>query len=231
VDEASKSVGKGSDYYAIHCKGQDNVDALRAAKGWAFGNVVSLRGGRHLDGAPTTEFQAISPELGEELYGVPTAGNQTAYEGKGRLTFWYSCFKAIVDALGICYYTTWWADHSFLGPDDLAALVSEATGLTVSADELLLIGQRIVNVEKAFNTIHKGFSRKDDMPPKIFIEEPIKSGRFKGERLDESKWNEMLDEFYETHGWENNSGQQNREGLLRLGLGDVWQKLEQQSTI
>jgi len=46
----------------------------------------------------------------------------------------------------------------------------------MSADDLFLIGQRIVNVEKAFNTIHRGFSRADDMPPKIFVDEPIKSG-------------------------------------------------------
>ena len=68
------------------------------------------------------------------------------------------------------------------------------------------------------------------MPPKIFVDEPIKSGRYKGERLDESKWNEMLDEFYESHGWANETGQQTRDGLLRLGLGDVWQKLEEQSS-
>ncbi|MBN1536210.1 MAG: aldehyde ferredoxin oxidoreductase family protein [Anaerolineales bacterium] len=229
VQEASKVIGRGSEYYAIHCKGQDNVDALRSAKGWGFGNVVSLRGGRHLDGSPTTEYQAISRELGEKLYGVPTAGDQTAYEGKGKLTFWYSCFKAAVDALGICYYTTWWGDHSFLGPKELAAMISEATGSPMSADDLFLIGQRIVNIEKAFNTIHGGFSRADDMPPKIFVDEPIKSGRYRGELLDECKWNEMLDEFYEMHGWANDTGQQTRDGLLQLDLSDVWQKLEAHS--
>jgi aldehyde:ferredoxin oxidoreductase len=230
VREASNVIGRGSDYYAIHCKGQDNVDAIRAAKGWGFGNVVSLRGGRHVDGSPTTEYQVISSELGEKLYGVPTAGDQTAYEGKGKLTFWYSCFKAVVDSLGICYYTTWWGDHNLLGPKDLAILVSEATGSPISADELLLIGRRIVNVEKAFNTIHGRFSRKDDMPPQIYMDEPVKTGRFKGELLEESKWNEMLDEFYESHGWAKETGQQTRDGLLHLGLEDVWQKLEEQNS-
>ncbi len=42
-----------------------------------------------------------------------------------------------------------------------------------------------------------------------------------------SKWNEMLDEFYESHGWANETGQQTRDGLLQLGLGDVWQILEE----
>jgi aldehyde:ferredoxin oxidoreductase len=226
VREASETIGRGSEYYAIHCKGQDNVDALRAAKGWAFGNVVSLRGGRHLDGAPTTEFQTVSPELGEKLYGVPTAGDQTAYEGKGKLTFWYSCFKAIVDSLGLCYYTTYWGDHSLLGPEDFAQMLSAAVGEEFSAQSLLHIGQRIVNVEKAFNTIHEGFSRQDDLPPKIFTCEKVKTGKYKGHNLDMRQWNSMLDEFYSRHEWDIQTGWQTRACLENLELYDVIQLLE-----
>lgn len=226
VREASEIIGRGSDYYAIHCKGQDNVDALRAAKGWAFGNVVSLRGGRHLDGAPSTEFQAIPPELGEKLYGVPTAGDQTAYEGKGKLTFWYSCFKALVDSLGFCYYTSYWGDHSLLGPEDYAQLFSAAVGEEFSAQSLLHIGQRIVNVEKTFNTIHKGFSRQDDLPPKIFTSEKIKTGKYKGHYLDMREWNSMLDEFYSHHEWDQQTGWQTRACLENLELDDVLPLLE-----
>ena len=50
-----------------------------------------------------------------------------------------------------------------------------------------------------------------------------------GERLDQSKWSEILDEFYEAHGWAYETGQQTRDGLLRLSLRDVWQKLEEHS--
>ena len=33
----------------------------------------------------------------------------------------------------------------------------------------------------------------------------------------------MIDEFYETHGWAYETGQQTRDGLLRLNLRVVWQ--------
>jgi len=225
VKEASEVIGKGSDYIAIHCKGQDNWDALRALKGWAFGNVVSLRGGRHLDGAPTTEFADLSPELGEELYGVATAGDPTTYEGKGKLVSWTSAFKAVVDSLGVCYYTSLWGSFDLLGPEDYAKLVSAATGQDISADALLEMGRRIYNVEKAFNTIHRGFTRQDDMPPKIFMEEPIKSGKFKGEKLEEAKWNKMLDEFYECNEWDKQTSWQAREILEKLDLHEVFGRL------
>jgi aldehyde:ferredoxin oxidoreductase len=97
----------------------------------------------------------------------------------------------------------------------------------MSADDLFLIRQRIVNIEKAFNTIYACFSRADNMPPRIFVDEPFKSGRQNGERLDESKWNEMLDEFYESDGWAKETVEQTRDSLLRLDLGDVWQTLEE----
>lgn len=225
VMRASEKIGRGSEALAIHCKGQDNVDALRAAKGWGLGNVVSLRGGRHLDGAPTTEYQAIPRGLGEKLYGVPDAGDQAAYSGKGRLTCWYTHFKAFVDSLGLCYYTTLWGDHSLLGPEEISELYSSATGRIITPSELLLLGRRIINIEKAFNTLHRGFSRKDDMPPGVFMREAVKTGAYKGELLDEDKWNEMLDEFYQCQNWDKATGLQTKECLDEVGLTGIYPRL------
>jgi len=87
------------------------------------------------------------------------------------------------------------------------------------------MGRRIYNVEKAFNTIHRGFTRQDDMPPKIFMEEPIKSGKFKGEKLEEAKWNKMLDEFYECNEWDKQTSWQAREILEKLDLHEVFGRL------
>lgn len=227
VQEASAKIGKNTDYIAIQCKGQDNLDALRAAKGWAFGNVVSLRGGRHLDGASTTELQGLSPKLGQKLYGVRTAGDPYAYEGKGTLTYWYSCFKAAIDCLGVCYFTSIWNGPDLLEPYDYAQLLSAVIGKDISKNELLDIGRRVVNTEKAFNSLHAGFSRKQDMPPNIFLNEAIKTGRFEGVKLEEDKWNNMLNEFYEAHEWDKRTGMQNRNILEKLDLRDVIEKLDE----
>jgi len=227
VREASEEIGKGSDHIAIHIKGQDNVDCLRAFKGWALGNVVSVRGGRHLDGAPTTEFVRLPPEVGEKIYGVPTAGDPSAYEGKGRLVSWTSAYKAVVDSLGLCYFTSLWGSENLCSPEDYAKMLSGAIGQDISAEALLRKGRQIHNVEKAFNTLHKGFTRKDDMPPRIFMEEPIKSGKAKGEKLERQEWDGMLDEFYEANKWDKKSGWQTRETLKELDLDDVYAKLEE----
>jgi len=229
VKSASEKIGRGTDYYAIQIKGQDETDALRAAKGWALGIVTSVRGPRHLHGAPLTEFTPTrSTELSQSLFNIPTAYQPLTYEGKGKLVHWWERYKAAVDALGVCYYITWWGETAgeFMGPDELAEYLSAITGRTVSADEIMMIGKRIHNVEKAFNALHTNFDRKDDMPPTIYTKEPIKSGKYKGELLDIENWNKMLDEYYGENGWDIATGLQTKASFEGLGLAEVIQRLE-----
>ena len=80
------------------------------------------------------------------------------------------------------------------------------------------VGERIHNIEKAFNTLHAEFSRKDDYPPQKFLDERIQSGPRKGEKLSLEKWDEMLDEYYELHGWDKETARPTAETLKALGL-------------
>lgn len=98
-------------------------------------------------------------------------------------------------------------------------------GLDFTEDELMLLGKRSRNLEKAFNTLHTDLARVDDMPPRRYMEEPIPSGPYTGERAEEDKWNQMLDEFYDLHGWDRDASLQTRRGLAALGMADLAEKL------
>ncbi|MEM3501260.1 MAG: aldehyde ferredoxin oxidoreductase family protein [Candidatus Bathyarchaeia archaeon] len=211
---ASQIIGGGSEYYVSHVKGQDSIEAIRTDKGWALGCVVAPRGGGHLDGA----FQS---------HRTPDAGEPHSYDSKPERVVWFEKFKGAVDMVGICYFTTVWSDKNLLGPEDLAKLFSTATGIKLRVDELMEIGRRVHNVEKAFNTLHAGFTRKDDYPPKRFMVEPVKTGPNRGEKLDEKMWGKMLDEYYRIHGWDVESGWQTAKCLDELGLTEVKQRLSQ----
>ena len=225
VKIASDKIGRGSQYYAVHVKGQSQIDGMRAAKGWALGIVTATRGGRHLNGAPTTEFMRLPAELGERIYGVSTAGDPQAYEGKAGLVVWYEQFKALVDMLGMCYYTSMWSRPDLLAPEDYARLLSAATGIEFSAKALMSIGRRVHNIEKAINTLHAGFTRQDDLPPRILMEEPVKTGNLRGELLNREKWEQMLDEYYDLQGWDRETGWQTKETLEELGLDEIAREL------
>lgn len=227
VYQASRLVGNGTERFAMHVKGQGMCEqAVRSHKGWALGIVTSSRGGGHLAGAPNTEQRRMSPEEGERFFGVPSAGEPTAYEGKGKLVAWFEKYKLIADMAGLCTSTTYWLDTTLIGPEDFAELINAATGWEFSGEDLLSLGEKVYNIEKAFNTIHAQFTRDDDKPPFKLREIPVSSGEFTGEVLDTCKWEEMLDEYYLAHKWDKETGLQTRDCLYDLGLQFVAERLE-----
>lgn len=223
---AAEIIGRGADKYAVHIKGQDLAEAIRADKGWALGVVVAPRGGGHLNGATMTGMIKISPEDSMAVFGTPYGGEQETYRGKAKVVYWYELLKSVVDTLGLCYFTSKWVDLKFLGPEEYADLLSAATGMTFSGDALMLMGRKVHNIEKAFNTLHAGFGVEDDYPPPRFFEEPVKSGSYKGALFTRHEWQSMLEEYYNLHGWDPKTGLQTEAVLRELGLLFVLKKLK-----
>jgi len=224
---AAEKLGRGSDAFCVHVKGQALQETLRAYKGWAQGVVVSERAGGHTRGAPCTEFGAVragegaglwSREVSEALFGIPNAGDPTSYEHKAELVAYYERFHAVLDSVGLCYFMSNWIDPRLLSPDDVAAALSEVRGRRVSAEEVMLAGERIVCLGKLLNQIHAGFTREDDYPPPRLMEEPVETGPYKGERLGRADWDRMLDEYYRIHNWSVGSGCVPDSTLTGLGI-------------
>ena len=106
-------------------------------------------------------------------------------------------------------------------------LYEKVTGRKTKAEELFAAGERIYNIEKAFNTLHAGFTRQDDLPPKRFFETEITGGPFAGARLDPEAYDGMLDDYYRAHGWDPATSWQTAKCLDRLGLEEVKKRLAQ----
>ena len=212
VMRASQNIGRGSEKYASYIKGMGNRETMRASKGWALGIAVALRGGGHTSAGP---FMEPSPTL---------------YEDKPELVVYCERLHAVLDSLGICLYCGVCNGPNLLNPEEktslidlktCADLVSAATGWNITKEQLLLIGEQILNVGKAFNVIHAKLNRRDDYPPKRLMKEPIKSGPQKGERLEKVKWDKMLDRYYELHGWDVKTGLPTKKGLMEIGLLNI----------
>ena len=99
-------------------------------------------------------------------------------------------------------------------------------GIELTEQDLLDLGEASYNLEKAFNTLHTDFTRKDDYPPRRYMDEPIKSGPLAGRKIEKQEYDRMLDQFYELLGWDKVTGLQTDQCLSRLGLGDVAGKLQ-----
>jgi aldehyde:ferredoxin oxidoreductase len=100
-----------------------------------------------------------------------------------------------------------------IGADELAAMISQATGLPYSTEEFMKIGARIWNMERLFN-LKAGLSAKDDTLPPRMLKDPLPAGPCKGQV---SKLDQMLPEYYTLRGWDG-AGVPTKKKLAELGL-------------
>jgi len=216
--KASSILGRGSDKFAIHMKGQDSVEPYRISKGWALGVATSPIAGRHLRGAVFG-----GKEFGPKGIDFPF----DTYNDQPEFVIWQSLTKEMEDILGLCVYVGTWSGAYALEPSDYVALTNAAIGTNLSEKEFFEIAKRSYNLEKAFNTLHTEFERKDDYPPQRYMEESITSGKFAGVRCERKKYDLMLSQFYERHEWDKKTGLQTRSVLMKLGLPEVAEKLNE----
>ena len=99
-------------------------------------------------------------------------------------------------------------------------MLSAATGIEFSPEDLKEIADRIYNLEMAFN-VRLGLSRKDDTLPKKFFKEPVESGPLKGKIIEKGDFDKMLDQYYEARGWDIKTGIPCKSTLEKLDLKDV----------
>ena len=189
VKRASEIIGRGTEYYAMHVKGQE-MSALppRVLKTQAIGFAVTHKGGMHTDIRPIAETAGV-------------VDNRTI-EGKGRFAKELSDWTAVANSLIFCLS----AERLFaftLSPPVLD-MIRITTGMDLSMEEVVAIGDRVMNVERAFN-LREGFRRKDDTLPKRILSEPIPEGPAEGMRVTVADLDVMLDEYYDARGWDRDS--------------------------
>lgn len=210
---ASQIIGKNSHKYAMTIKGADAPDYdPRALKGWGLAYAVSTRGGDHLRALPALELVNSQEEYNK--LGLPMIGDRFSYDKKGVLVKWHEDVRTISDSLEICKFLT---RTTLLSPKYLTKLLELVTGIRMTTDELLRVGERIINVERMF-CVREGITRQDDTLPERYLKEPLPNGPAKGETVELEK---MLDEYYTERGWNVKSGIPTVEKLKNLGLDIV----------
>lgn len=217
--EAARKIGRGMDL-TMQVKGLDIIMAdPRGLKGFGLGYAVASRGGDHLRSEPFIEL-SDDPRKGAEMFGVPEATLRLAHRGKGKLVSYFEDWCAVIDALEPCKNIM--QNMSILPFDRAAEIIEAATGLEMSGSEVRRVGERIINIERAFNA-REGVGRRDDtLPPRFRVEE-LPEGPSKGTTFEQEP---MLDEYYAERGWNRMTGIPTRETLEKLELAYVATELE-----
>ncbi|MDP2718467.1 MAG: aldehyde ferredoxin oxidoreductase family protein, partial [Dehalococcoidia bacterium] len=120
----------------------------------ALGYAVATRGADHLRGT----MPCISSEDRrlKEIFGDPETvqkymDNPRSIEKKGVFTALNEDGMAMVNALNICCFVVGDTRRKRLVVEDLEELMSTCTGVDMNGDDLMKVGERITNIEKAFN--------------------------------------------------------------------------------
>jgi len=203
VRKAASIIGKGSEYYAMHIKGQEmSAQDGRSQQSMGLAQATASRGADHLKGFPTIDETGYPNEAvqryGQQYMPEIIDGIQTKY--KAMVVKDGEEFGAIVDSTGLCKFGTFFPPALYW--EHIAKALSLITGMDLDVAGLKQIGERIVNLQRMYNVRH-GISRKDDAQPQRLLKEPSPSGRAKGHVVYLDK---MLDEYYELRGWEKTTG-------------------------
>ena len=218
---ASEKINKGSEEYALHVKGMEPpAYDVRTAKAFGLGWATANRGADHLSALPNFELLGYPKKKGIEWFGSEKAVDPYAWESKARMTVWHENFGAVVDSAEMCKYTCFSAYA--VKPDDMTKFLSYATGMELTEEKIMEIGERIYNLERLFNE-REGKAKNSDYLPKRFTEEPLPSGPAKGQVVELDK---MLKEYYEIRGWVN--GAPKKEKLKELGIEQFATKKEEE---
>ena len=136
---------------------------------------------------------------------------------KVRFTLYTQWVYGACNSLCVCMFVFGPSFHLY-STGQLVELIRASTGWEYSMFELMKLGERTVNMQRAFN-IREGFNRDDDiLPKKLFI--PLTGGPSNGVTIPAGQFETARQLYYEMSGW-NQDGKPNCSKLEELGIGWV----------
>ena len=200
VAGASKRIGKNSERYAMHAKGQEYpAYDPRGSFGMALAYSTSDRGADHNRAWP----------VGYDAFGKI---DPFTIEGKAELVQKDQIRTSLKWSATMCDFLA--ANLSLI-----ARLLNSACETDYTEDSIQTVGKRIWTMTRLFN-IREGFSRKNDLaPPRVYLD-PLPEGNPKGKVVPEQDYQKMLSEYYRLWGWDE-QGRPTPETLRELDLEDL----------
>jgi aldehyde:ferredoxin oxidoreductase len=129
---------------------------------------------------------------------------------------------AALDSYNLCQFVFGpaWQLYS---TSQMVEAIRMITGWQVDIDEILEVGKRRLNLQRAFNA-REGLGRADDrLPEKLY--QPLSDGASDGIAIAPGEVEAALDEYYRLCGWDSERGWPTRETLEGLDLGWIADQL------
>ncbi|MCD4684735.1 MAG: aldehyde:ferredoxin oxidoreductase, partial [Anaerolineae bacterium] len=142
---------------------------------------------------------------------------------KVRYAFYTQCTYSMLDTLNLCQFV-FGPDWQLFSLQQTVQVVQAITGWQVTVFELQKLGERRLNMLRAFNA-REGFGREQDTIPKK-LTQPLKGGPSDGMMVTVEEVERAKDIYYGMAGWHVATGMPQRAKLEELGLQWVADLLE-----
>jgi aldehyde:ferredoxin oxidoreductase len=223
---AAESIGRGSEEFLTTVKKEEAPAHMPQVKrSLALIYAVNPFGADHQSHEHDDSYIPESGEL-DKLAGFglldPRPADVLDAE-KVRYAFYMQCLYSALDSLNLCqfvYGPTW----QLYGPHQMVQLVRAVTGWEVNLWELMKLGERRLNMLRAFNA-REGVGREQDALPRKFFQ-PLRGGPTDGVAVEGGEVQRALDTYYAMAGWDVAAGVPTRAKLEELGVSWVADELE-----
>ncbi|MBE7551199.1 MAG: aldehyde ferredoxin oxidoreductase family protein [Anaerolineales bacterium] len=223
---AAKALGRGTEEFLITSKGQEAPAHMPQLKrSLALIYAVNPFGADHQSSEhdPVYEENVAYPERLGALGLTEAQPVRSLTPEKVRFARETQYHYSVMDSVNVCqfvYGPAW----QLYGPQDLRDLVEYVTGWDVTIDELQQVGERRLNMLRAFNA-REGIDREHDKLAEKMFKKALKGGPSDGIAVDRAQFEAALDEYYLQNEWDVETGAPTRHKLEALELGWVADQL------
>ena len=229
---ASEILGNGSEKYVIAANRQEipaHMPRVKVSLGLIY--AVNPFGADHMssghdffyerelaDGEDASkEDPNVAPFLQQLGLNTPARIRSLSRE-KVRFARLTQNYDSLMDSLCICQFIIGTFGGLF-DPIEVPKIVEYVTGWDVTLEELLMAGERRVNLMRAFNAREGHTREKDQLPPRMF--EAMQGGPTDGLSFDRQEFENAKSEYYSQRGWDVATGNPKPEKLSELGLQEL----------
>lgn len=219
---AAEKIGGGAEDCLITFKGQEAPAHMPQAKR-TMGLIYAVNpfGADHMSHEHDPFYETTADELARArmaelgITGLQEPGSVTPE--KGRYTFLTQRVYAAVDSFCLCDFV-WGAGWQLYGAGEAAELIRAAAGWEdFTLEEFLQVGERRINLMRAFNA-REGFGRARDAVPGKFFRPLLGDGPTAGIAYTPAEMEMLKDAYYTAAGWDLQSGNPTPEKLAELGI-------------
>jgi aldehyde:ferredoxin oxidoreductase len=217
VKRAAERLGPRAQRFAVHVKGLEvPMHEPRLKRALGLGYAVSPTGADHVHNIHDTAFDDNMWSDMRSLGVLDRVAIEDFGPAKVRLFRYFSAWRHLANCLVLCIFPPWSYEQK-------VDLVKAVTGWNTTAFELWKVGERALNMARAFN-FREGFTAEHDWLPERFFH-PHSTGALAKTAVNREQLLAARRTYYRMMGWNEETGAPTKETLQELDIGWVADKI------